>query len=640
MMLGTQLPMLPGFSLSTTVGQERFPRAKFFDFKQGTQFYDPKRHTQTHNGQKFMFQPPPGNFEQPSGIPSRTSNEHFFGGGTATAEDLNYRSKSAMSFASERSGRASPGKFSPQATWGNTRCGTSLGLSHQAPVDFCDLVRFRAYFKEDMVHAAEPFRIHDCVLSCYLKDNTFSIRLRAQKNSGMTSGVILRRQACLDSDGNHKHPWESLRIGSILSIYGREYHLIDCDERTRNRYIDMLDVHQPEKMPIPSDPYQQRELWQEEMHDKRMNEQRQLDAFGHKRQGDSQSRFLEFDRQVLRFYCVWDDTTHQFGDKRFFAMHCYLCDMTIEIKELLGKNSGRFASGCFLSRQRLPRTYKLQDLSEHHKSDSFISDHNLRIGKTVNVFGKPFLLYDCDEFTKNYYIQNYGMTPSEFEPIDVSTAQKPPVVAPTPRHNGFGQELDTYENTKRLLPRRVKGDVQRWMKNDGQELRFEAKWVDAVLPFDLARRFCFTYYVGDGTCAIFENTAAQGSKTVVVPSKFLQRGLLKKDADTTFPQYYSHNDLSIGARIKVYGRTFELIDVDEASKKVLKTLGVPLRSALRSRGGSRGNSRGDSRGGRPDSNDGRAGSRGSQRVVSTEGGETLIVESPPQSPPHPKDQYD
>lgn len=39
----------------------------------------------------------------------------------------------------------------------------------------------------------------------------------------------------------------------------------------------------------------------------------------------------------------------------------------------------------------------------------YYSDADLRIGQWVNVYGRKFLLCECDKFTQEYYQQKYGI---------------------------------------------------------------------------------------------------------------------------------------------------------------------------------------------------------------------------------------
>ena len=41
---------------------------------------------------------------------------------------------------------------------------------------------------------------------------------------------------------------------------------------------------------------------------------------------DTLKQFLDQDRNVLRFYCHWDDSENMFGDPRELTLHYFLAD--------------------------------------------------------------------------------------------------------------------------------------------------------------------------------------------------------------------------------------------------------------------------------------------------------------------------
>ena len=43
-------------------------------------------------------------------------------------------------------------------------------------------------------------------------------------------------------------------------------------------------------------------------------------------------------------------------------------------------------------------------------NEDFYKDSDLKIGAHVNVWGRRFLLCDCDDFTKEYYRVKYGIS--------------------------------------------------------------------------------------------------------------------------------------------------------------------------------------------------------------------------------------
>lgn len=52
-------------------------------------------------------------------------------------------------------------------------------------------------------------------------------------------------------------------------------------------------------------------------------------------------KFFDYDRKVLRFFCVWDDRRNLYGDNIPYVLHYYLSDDTVEVNEVHARNTGR-----------------------------------------------------------------------------------------------------------------------------------------------------------------------------------------------------------------------------------------------------------------------------------------------------------
>jgi len=308
------------------------------------------------------------------------------------------------------------------------------------------VLRFNCYFQESVVERAdEQFRIRECTLLYYLEDDTLQINESVTSNSGMPQGVLVRRQA-VSKTGQLPSTLEEaelddtfqaidFNVGKEVTIFGRTYRITDCDSFTRTSLTKMgLEVPQPEE--TPSNPHTVL-LETAKAAQTGPRPYQKIDTLG---------KFLEYDRKVLRFYALWDDSASPHGEKRYMVLHYYLVDDTIELCEKLPANSGRDNTGSFFRRGKLPKDVKalsalpgaktprtvlntIGDVMTKNRHildnrdtgkvvDEFYTDSDLIIGSHIDVLGRHVLLCDADPFTKSYYESKYDM--KEFQVVDVS----------------------------------------------------------------------------------------------------------------------------------------------------------------------------------------------------------------------------
>ena len=60
------------------------------------------------------------------------------------------------------------------------------------------------------------------------------------------------------------------------------------------------------------------------------------------------------------------------------------------------------------------------ELSDHEIKDWF-QPCNFMVGQTVTMLGRRFLMYDCDQFTKEDYAEKFGIT--DFPTVDVGQSK-------------------------------------------------------------------------------------------------------------------------------------------------------------------------------------------------------------------------
>lgn len=179
----------------------------------------------------------------------------------------------------------------------------------------------------------------------------------------------------------------------------------------------------------------------------------------------------------------------------------------------------------------------------------------------MHVFGRDFLLYNVDDFTKNFYRQNFGATDADFTPIDVDVAGAPAAKPALPPHTGIGSAEDAYLSCVTIAPKAPLGQksLPKLLKYDNQALRYEAK-LDTDIPEDQLRSFIISYRLADDMVSVYEPPQHNSGTT---QGKFLTEIRLQlPGSNPDMPTYYEPKHFFIGAKIGVYNRTFVISDCD------------------------------------------------------------------------------
>jgi len=452
------------------------------------------------------------------------------------------------------------------------------------------VLRFNAYFKES-VHESrlENYRIRNCVLYYYLEDDSMHISEPKIENSGIPQGerkgtVFLKRHRVAKPNGGFFGATD-LNVGVQLDLYGRVFMLTDADNFTR-AFLSKLGIEVPTGIDVPADPYT---TSREEMKSHIVRNQKyfhprpaeddlirtmeaRLGCAASLLEADKLDQFLKYDRKVLRFYMAWDDRKSLYGELRPFVLHYYLSDDTMEILEVRRANAGRDPFPLYLKRGKgcknlasylnvdAPTTHTTQLIDRTGKVDPetmlAYTEADFAVGKTVQINGVNFLIYGCDEFTREYYDKVYG---AMFEDIPVEfdeSIERPQMVIPP--HVAPGAEEDSLGSFLYLIPKVPKKNFRRMMENDRKILRFLAR-MDTTSPEDAGRVFVIKYFLSDDTCAVFEPPQKNSG---IIGGKFLERTRIKKPNSHEF---YCQADFYTGATLEFNQFKFIVYQADEYS---------------------------------------------------------------------------
>ncbi|KAL5036620.1 hypothetical protein BDV3_005806 [Batrachochytrium dendrobatidis] len=409
------------------------------------------------------------------------------------------------------------------------------------------VLRFDGYFKETVHESTEQFHLRKVRILYFLEDDSIAVVEPPVKNNGIPHGVLIKRQR-LPKSSSEFYTVQDFNVGINITFYGKTFRIVSCDKFTET-YLQLtegISLNQAEVM--PEDPYQ----------NTRSRPIRVNNICTERK--DKLKSFLENDRKVLRYYCVWDDRESMFGELREFVMHYHLVDDSVEVREVQKPNNGRDPFPILLRRQQLPKSFKeLSDLQESQK----YTWRDFQVNSVINVLGRPFLIQDCDDYTKRFYLENTGKSISQTKVVFVNQEQPLPRESEIPPYNGFGTVEDSLGSCKYLVLKPPKKDFIKMLENEHKVLRFVAR-MESKHREDKDRRFVISYRLADDMMTIYEPPQRNAG---ILGGKFMERTRVLRPgsslSDVAGPSYYDVNDLFVGCTLHVLSHCFVLLDADE-----------------------------------------------------------------------------
>ena len=428
------------------------------------------------------------------------------------------------------------------------------------------VLRFYGYFNEHVTESAyENYRIRPCDLLYYLDDDTFHVIERKTENSQMPQGELIKKHPTINQKSQNGAflTWKDIKVGSDIFIYGKKFRVCSCDEFTKSFFKhNAIELGEEEKIPEidHSDKFKNVDFDKIKKTIAEMKEYTEVGLNGgHPNKGLKQ--FIDNDRKVLSFDITWYDDLYD-KEEKHYKMNYYLADGQVEVCEIKVNNSGKDPFPRLLRKSKLPKKPLMTycpglDVPE----EEYYLPKDFLPGNFVMIYNRKCKIVGCDEFTKQWYKDNFNV---DMSTIKVKRTTPLNTIHPVPPHNGFGSEEDSLLNVKYLNPHgKVHEHFTEKFKRDKHILRFNAKLISPV-PCDDERTFIISFYLRDNDIMVFETAARNSGR---INCKFIEKKRFKNPYTN---KYYEEKDMISGNLLYINKYTFKLLDCDEYTKKYMK----------------------------------------------------------------------
>ena len=465
------------------------------------------------------------------------------------------------------------------------------------------ILRFYAFYTKSISSDTDK-QSRNVTITFYMTDETVQIYEHKERNSGFQGGCLLNRQKVYISrldvernkslnnsvsllNSNYKQYFKvndqtqdiyvlsihNFNIGKSISIGGTIYHIYDCDANTRY-LLEKSNIVVPIAIDPLSNPdyisnpnYFAKSSWIT------TSDNNNIDL------SDNQNHLLGVplhDGKVLAFKAYWRDP--ETSILRLVKIKYTIKSKYISMTELT--KSKEHTHPLFLSYTKIPRCKSLKttlglsnksaySVNFEESDQEYYTELDFKIGGEIHVHGREFFIYDCDDYTREYYasVLNAPLDAS----LDIShllpqaPVQVPiEICAPT----GIGTSEDTLASCKKLMPQPPQKRIDPLTSNH-KMLIFIAVRVDhAELP-DNQRQFKLCYYTEDQTIELSELIQPNSGYT---NKKICSRSKVIKPGYDISGDFYTLDDLYLGAVITINGFQYSIHKICKYTDTYLKNI--------------------------------------------------------------------
>jgi len=283
------------------------------------------------------------------------------------------------------------------------------------------------------------------------------------------------------------------------------------------------------------------------------------------------------DRHVLRFYGFFKESVVESNLENYRVRHCvimyYLEDDTCHVTERKQDNSG-IPQGQLIRRHRFPGP-----------DGGYLKWQDLRVGETLNIYGRCIMVSDCDPWTRQFYLdQEQEQAPGEPLEQDGFMISQMKDSRPT----GIQKTAERHYREVQMGGGHVNADMQQFLEWDRKVCRFFAILDDLATPQFERRPFVLLYFLADDTVEIREQYPLNCGRDNF-PIFFRRGKLVKGNAEVKGPlaprQGKGSNvcaqDFVVGQTISLLGYEFFVYDADDFTRQYFnEELGTPLDPAV------------------------------------------------------------